>query len=159
MVFASPGATTNGTKIEAPGAASSCRAGREYLLPDSTSRQTSCGASTPRIQARFTFVAGSSTQIARETSRHGSFLILGPCKMNPLAVGVMRSVGRPLLNDSSRIAKKFGELKENTASIGAALRFVKRYSIAATGKLELSASPGMNGLQPLRSTSSGILSS
>src|SRR5438094_953369 len=42
---------------------------------------------------------------------------------------------------------KFFALHENTASRGLALLFVKRYSSAATGRLELSASPGSNGLQ------------
>ena len=54
---------------------------------------------------------------------------------------------------------KFLALKENTASIGPLLRLVNRYSRAATGRLELSASPGSNGLQPVISTPSGTCGS
>ena len=50
---------------------------------------------------------------------------------------------------------KFLALKENTASTGLLLRLVNRYSNAATGRLELSGSPGSNGLQPVISTLSG----
>ena len=49
--------------------------------------------------------------------------------------------------------------KEKTASMGASLGLVKRYSNAATGRLELSAPPGVKGLQPVMDISSGILAS
>jgi hypothetical protein len=51
---------------------------------------------------------------------------------------------------------KFALWKEKTARTGRSERFAKRYSSAATGSEESSAFPGMNGLHPVRSTSSGI---
>ena len=51
---------------------------------------------------------------------------------------------------------KFFVLYENVASIGAPVGFMKVYSSAPTGKLDLSASPGTKGLQPVSVTRSGI---
>src|SRR5882724_13218442 len=75
--------------------------------------------------------------------------------MNPFDVERIRLDGAFLLGQSSCAAKKFSVLKENTASTDAELRLRKRYSMPATGRLELSASPGENGLQPVSSTSRG----
>ena len=72
--------------------------------------------------------------------------------MNPPATG-RTACGLP------PVAMKFFALKENTASSGPLLRLVNRYSSAATGRLELSASPGSNGLQPVISTLSGTCGS
>ena len=44
---------------------------------------------------------------------------------------------------------KFALWKEKTASTGLSVGLVKRYSSAATGSEESSASPGMKGLQPV----------
>ena len=54
---------------------------------------------------------------------------------------------------------KFTELYENTASIFEIPVFLNEYSIAPAGRLELSASVGINGLQPVSLTSRGISSS
>ena len=54
---------------------------------------------------------------------------------------------------------KFFELYEKSASIFDVPVFLNVYSKAPTGKLELSASVGMNGLQPVSRTSTGISSS
>ena len=75
-----------------------------------------------------------------------------PHKMKPPSTG-RTACGSP------PAAMKFLALKENTASTGLSLRLVKRYSSAATGRLELSASPGSNGLQPVISTLSGTCGS
>ena len=48
---------------------------------------------------------------------------------------------------------------EKTASTGLLVRLTKRYSTAATGRLEASASPGMKGLQPVASTATGMAGS
>src|SRR5882724_2309313 len=79
--------------------------------------------------------------------------------MNPFDVERIRLDGAFLLGQSSCAAKKFSVLKENTASTDAELRLRKRYSRPATGRLDLSASPGENGLQPVSSTSKGKLAS
>src|SRR5882757_780422 len=123
------------------------------------SLQTICLESTPRIHAGLTLALGSSTQAAKQASSHGLSSAPRPQRINPLGVDRIRLEGFFLLGQSSCAAKKFSELKENTASTGAELRLRKRYSRPATGKLELSASPGRNGLQPVISTSRGTSTS
>jgi hypothetical protein len=54
---------------------------------------------------------------------------------------------------------KFFVLYENTASSFLLPVFLNEYSMAPTGRLELSASVGMKGLHPLICTSRGISSS
>src|SRR5258705_10138276 len=132
---------------------------RVKLAPVSTSFQTSCRVSTPRIHAGLTFAFESSAQIAKHASFHGLSSGPRPQRMNPLEVDRIRLEGAFLLGQSSCAARKFSELKENTASTDAELRLRKRYSRPATGRLELSASPGENGLQPVSSTSRGISAS
>ena len=106
----------------------------------------------PRNQAQFTFVSGSATAAAKLASSHGwSF---GPEADRTKPWGAARTDCSPL----SR-ARKFFELKEKTASTGASLLFVKRYSSAQTGRLALFASPASKGLQPVSSTASGSRSS
>src|SRR5258705_7846840 len=119
------------------------------------SLQTSCRASTPRIHVGLTLAFGSPTQTAKHASSHGLSSGPRPQRMNPLGVVRIRSEGCFLLGQSSCADKKFSELKENTASTDAELRLRKRYSRPATGRLELSASPGENGLQPVSSTAKG----
>ena len=51
---------------------------------------------------------------------------------------------------------KLTVLKEKTASTILLELFKNVYSRAATGKLELSSSPGINGLQPVMSVARGI---
>ena len=53
------------------------------------------------------------------------------------------------------IFKKFFELKEKTASTVVVPVLVNLYSIAPTGRLELSSSVGIKGLQPVTVTFSG----
>ncbi len=50
----------------------------------------------------------------------------------------------------------FLEFQEKTASISDDELFLNLYSIAPAGRLELSASVGINGLHPVTSTASGI---
>src|SRR5882672_8306974 len=118
--------------------------------------QTSCRVSTPRIHAGLTFALGWSTQTAKHASFHGLSSGPRPQRMNPLVVDRIRFEGAFLLGQSSCAARKFSVLNENTASTDAELRLIKRYSRPATGRLELSASPGENGLQPVSCTSRGI---
>ena len=106
----------------------------------------------PRNQAWFTFVSGSDTVAAKAASSQGLSFDPSPHRMNPPAMG-RTACGLP------PVAMKFFALKENTASKGLRLRLVNLYSRAATGRLELSASPGSNGLQPVISTFNGICGS
>src|SRR2546428_10570007 len=99
----------------------------------------------PRNQAWLTFTVGSETVAEKALSSQGRSLALPPQRMKPPAIA---RTACGLFPD----AMKFLALKENTASGSVRLRFVRRYSRAATGKLELSASPGSNGLQPVSST-------
>ena len=56
----------------------------------------------------------------------------------------------------SPIFIKLTELNENTASIFVVPVFLNEYSNPPTGRLELSASPGIKGLHPLILTVTGI---
>ena len=106
----------------------------------------------PRNQAWFTFAPESDTVAENAASSHGFSLDPPPHRMNPPAIGRTAS-------ELPLVAMKFFALKENTASSGSLVRLVNRYSRAATGRLELSASPGSNGLQAVSSTFSGTCGS
>ncbi len=58
-----------------------------------------------------------------------------------------------------RSPMKLRVLNENTARCGVSEVLVKRYSSAPAGRLEASASGGVNGLQPVISTASGTSAS
>src|SRR5262245_40202825 len=94
----------------------------------------------PRNQEWFTWTDGSETVTEKGVSSHGFSFAAPHQKIKPPAIG---RTARGLLP----VATKFLALKENTASSGARLVLVNRYSKAAAGKLEESASPGSNGLQ------------
>src|SRR4051794_34491165 len=64
-----------------------------------------------------------------------------------------------LLTALSSLAKKFLVLKEKTASKSLVLLLVKEYSKAPTGKLLLSSSVGIKGLQPFTVIFNGISAS
>ena len=102
----------------------------------------------PRNQAWFTFRPGSPV-VAR----------MLPCSQ-PFSLGAELQSMKPsgMLRTARAFcptAMKFLALNEKTASSGWLVVLMKRYSRAATGRLESSASPGSKGLQPVISTCKG----
>src|SRR5437588_13024699 len=103
----------------------------------------------PRNQAWSTFTPGSETVAEKAPSSQAFSFGAPPQRMKPPAMG-RTACGLPPM------AMKFLALNEKTASNEDLLRFVKRYSSAAAGRLELSASPGSKGLHPVITTLKGI---
>src|SRR5882757_2670418 len=101
----------------------------------------------PRNHSWFTFASGSETVAENAPSSHGFSGGPPPQRINPPAMGRTACGLCPTV-------MKFLAWNENTASSGALPELVNRYSTAATGRLELSGSPGSKGLQPVISTCS-----
>jgi len=102
----------------------------------------------PRNHAPLIATSGASTVAASAASSWGASAP-GPAHSTKPPSVARTASGLP------RVARKLRACHDQTASTGASVSLVKRYSSAATGRLAWSASLGSNGLQPVTATATG----